>query len=311
METNNFKERLERYLKGQSSRKDKSLVEAWYKSYQDKEKQFDQTETDHIGREMREKINASIVQTPVFRMPVFRIAASFLIAGCIAVLIWGITRHATVQTEFLTIKTGTNDIKQLTLADSSVVWINSASVLQVPASFQGKLREVKLLKGEAFFNVKHDETHPFIVRVMGFNVQVMGTSFNIKAYSELKTINIAVATGKVGITHTGDKVQFLLPGKLLSYNTTNGRYSHNSINIDKIQSWKSGLTYLNQADFNEVALVVRNIYGLTLKSGSSKISNYRFTLTIQHNSSPDQMLKVISQIHNTQFRKEGNSVIFY
>ena len=311
METNKFKERLERYLKGQSSQKDKSLVEAWYKSYQDKEKQLDKRDADHIGHEMREKINASIVQTPVFRLPVLRIAASFLIAGGIALLIWGITRHTKVQTEFLTIKTGTNDIKQLTLADSSVVWINSASVLQVPALFQGKLREVKLLKGEAFFNVKHDSTHPFIVRVKGFNVQVMGTSFNIKAYGELKAIDIAVAIGKVGVTHTGDKMQFLLPGNLLSYNSTNGRFSHSSIDVDKIQSWKSGLTYLNQADFNEVALIVKNIFGLTLKTGSSKVNNYRFTLTIQHNSSPEQMLKVISQIHNTQFRKEGNLVILY
>jgi len=311
METNKFKERLERYLKGQSSQKDKSLVEAWYKSYQDKEKQLDKREADRIGYEMREKINASIAQTPVFRLPALRVAASFLIAGGIALLIWGVTRHAKVQTEFLTIKTGTNDIKQLTLADSSVVWVNSASVLQVPASFQGKLREVKLLKGEAFFDVKHDSIHPFIVRVKGFNVQVMGTSFNIKAYSELKIIDIAVATGKVGVGHTGDKMQFLLPGKLLSYNTGSGRFSHSSIDVDKIQSWKSGLTYLQQADFNEVALVVKNIFGFTLKAGSGKISNYRFTLTIQHNSSPDQMLKVISQIHNTQFRKEGNSVILY
>jgi ferric-dicitrate binding protein FerR (iron transport regulator) len=311
METNKFKERLERYLKGQSSQKNKSLVEAWYKSYQDKEKQLDKREADRIGYEMREKINASIAQTPVFRLPALRVAASFLIAGGIALLIWGVTRHAKVQTEFLTIKTGTNDIKQLTLADSSVVWVNSASVLQVPASFQGKLREVKLLKGEAFFDVKHDSIHPFIVRVKGFNVQVMGTSFNIKAYSELKTIDIAVATGKVGVGHTGDKMQFLLPGKLLSYNTGNGQFSHSSIDVDKIRSWKSGLTYLQQADFNEVALVVKNIFGLTLKAGSGKISNYRFTLTIQHNSSPDQMLKVISQIHNTQFRKEGNSVILY
>ncbi len=311
METNKFKERLERYLKGQSSQKDKSLVEAWYKSYQDKEKQLDQREADHIGHEMREKINASITKTPVFRLPALRIAASFLIAGGIALLIWGVTRHAKVQTELLTIKTGTNEIKQLTLADSSVVWVNSASVLQVPASFQGKLREVKLLKGEAFFDVKHDSTHPFIVRVKGFNVQVMGTSFNVKAYGELKVIDIAVATGKVGVTHAGDKTQFLLPGNLLSFNTNSGRFSHTYIDVDKIQSWKSGLTYLNQADFNEVALVVKNIFGLTLKTGNSKVNNYRFTLTIQHNSSPEQMLKVISQIHNTQFRKEGNTVILY
>lgn len=311
METNKFKERLQHYLKGQSSRKEKALVEAWYKSYQDKEKKLNDHEADRIGNELRAKINASTTETPVFRLSAFHIAASLFIAAGLALLIWGINRQPKDRTEYLTIKTGTNDIKQLTLADSSVVWVNSASVVQVPATFQGKLREVKLLEGEAFFDVKHDILHPFVVRVKGLNVQVMGTSFNIKAYKVLNTIDVAVATGKVGVTPNGGKVQMLLPGDLLSYNQEKTGFMKKHINPDKIQSWESGTIYLNQADFSELALSIKNIFGITLKAGNNKVSTYRFTLTIQHNSSQEQVLKIISHIHNTQYRKEGSSVVLF
>ncbi len=311
METNRFKERLQRYLKGQSSQKEKALIDAWYNSYQDKEKQLDGHDAERIGRELRDKINASTAQKPVFRLSAFQIAASLFIASGLSLLIWVVTHRVKDHTECLTIKTGTNDIKQLTLADSSVVWVNSASVLQVPASFQGKLREVKLIEGEAFFNVKHDTAHPFIVKVKGLNVQVMGTSFNIRAYKGLTKVDVAVATGKVGVTKNDGKAQMLLPGDLLSYNPIRTDFVKSRIDPGKVQSWKSGTTYLDQVDFNELALAMKNIFGVTIKAGRNNVSNYRFTLTIQNNSSQERILKIISQIHNTQYRKEGNSVVLY
>jgi transmembrane sensor len=244
-------------------------------------------------------------------MPVLRIAASLLVGIGLSVFLWNITRNRKIPVEYITIKTGTNDIKQVTLPDSSVVWVNSASVLQVPATFQGHQREVKLLEGEAFFDVKHDKVHPFVVHVKQLNVQVLGTSFNVQAYKGLNSIGVAVATGKVGVTRDGKTLQMLLPDNLLTYNSQTGAYFKKHIDASQIQAWRSGNSYLNQAGFNELALMVKNIFGITLKAGSSKVNAYRFTLSIKHNITSQQVLKIISQIHNTQYRKEGDSVILY
>jgi ferric-dicitrate binding protein FerR (iron transport regulator) len=197
------------------------------------------------------------------------------------------------------------------LADNSVIWLNADSRLQVPLLFKGHLREVKLLEGEAFFDVKRDPQHPFIVHINDLNVHVLGTSFNIRAYTALSTINVAVATGKVGVTKRSHLLKMLLPGQMLSYNTRLLKYQQESIDISQVQSWKTGYTYLNQAKFEELALVIKNTYGLILQAGNSKVSAYRFSLRVQHNLPSDQILKVISQIHNTHYRKEGNKVILY
>jgi transmembrane sensor len=261
---------------------------------------------------MQARINAATNKpVSVITFPFIRIAASLLLAGSIVLLIRWHMRNEDRPVEYLTIKTGTNDIKRLMLSDSSVVWLNSASVLQVPVSFHGKQRESKLLEGEAFFDVKHDAGHPFIVHVKNLSVQVMGTSFNIKTYKGLNTTEVTVATGKVGVIKSGKVLQMLLPGQLLSYNNNKGSYTEKYVNADQVQGWRSGNTYLNQAGFDELALAVKNIFGLTLKAGNSRVGSYRFSLSMRHNLLPVEALKIISQIHNTHYRKEGDVIILY
>ena len=310
METNKFKQYLQRYLKGQSDRKEKALIEAWYKSYQHEEKSLDEVEAARIEQQMQARINTAINKPTIIVFPVIRIAASLLLVGGLALLIWAHLHRRNDNTDYLTIKTGTNDIKEVTLSDSSKVWVNSASVLQVPASFNGKLREIKLLEGEAFFEVKHDATHPFIVHVKNLDVQVLGTSFNIKAYKGSKTINVAVASGKVGVTKSGKVLRMLLSNQLLGYDSK-GHYIEKNVNSSQLQEWRSGNTYLEQESFDELALTVKNIFGLTLKAGNTTVSAYRFSLGIPRNISADEVLKIINQIHNTRYRKEGNVVILY
>ena len=72
------------------------------------------------------------------------------------------------------------------LADGTQVWLNAASTLQYPASFNGSDRTVTLT-GEAYFEVAQDASKPFFVKVNGMTVQVLGTHFNVNAYPDEKT----------------------------------------------------------------------------------------------------------------------------
>lgn len=70
---------------------------------------------------------------------------------------------------------------QIVLADNSKIWINSGSKVIYPRAFEGKYREI-YVEGEVYLNVTHDTSKPFIVNTSGFEVRVLGTSFNISAY---------------------------------------------------------------------------------------------------------------------------------
>jgi transmembrane sensor len=88
----------------------------------------------------------------------------------------------------------------LTLPDGSKVWLNAGTVFRYPKTFTGKIRAVELLEGRAFFDIKHQTDHPFIVKTKSINITVLGTSFDVRSYKKEGTTCVSVVTGKVGIT---------------------------------------------------------------------------------------------------------------
>ena len=103
----------------------------------------------------------------------------------------------------------TNKTAVTTLTDGSVVTLNKNSTLKYPAAFDGTTRNVRLT-GEAFFNIKHDKSKPFIIQVNDVRVTVLGTSFNVK--SSANSTEVIVETGKVSVTR-GQQVLTVLPGE--------------------------------------------------------------------------------------------------
>ena len=98
------------------------------------------------------------------------------------------------------VKTGTAQRKTVQLPDGTQVWLSPSTLLEYPAAFKGGTREVKL-SGEAFFEVAHDSSHPFIISSDGIQTKVLGTSFNIQAYHNQKKIAVMVVTGRVKISN--------------------------------------------------------------------------------------------------------------
>jgi transmembrane sensor len=302
---------LQRYREGKANETESALVEAWYKSYDADEQHLGDEEAANLRENMGRNIKAATLKRSIY-FPVFRIAASLAIVSAIGFFAWKFTRSKTSNAQnYTTVITGTKGLKQLTLPDGTVVWLNAASRIKVPAVFTGKLREVVLEEGEAFFEVKHNQQHPFIVYASPINVRVLGTSFNVRAYKKMQTISVSVATGKVGVMGKSKTMAMLLPGQQLNYNVLDGKTEQKTIDADKVQSWKQGSTYLSQASFKELSIIVKNIYGLTLKAGNKKIENYRFSLRLIHNLPTPQVLDLISQLHHTHFRKEGGDVTLY
>lgn len=309
MDKYKFRKLLKRYQDGSANETEKALVEAWYQSYPD--------ENMVTGTDARHRIFSAVnaATKPPIQLPrrqvwqYFSVAAAVLLVSAIGFIFY-LRSTAPQPPVYATLQTHTGEIKRITLDDSSVVWLNASSRIRYPQQFNGKLRELYLDNGEAFFEIKHKTTVPFIVHVQKLEVQVLGTSFNINAYSNADKVKVMVATGKVGVSTKGKPTEFLTPGQQLTYNNIQG-FMRETVDTQTSQSWKSGYTYLNQAPFTELAGVIKNQLGVTLKAGSRKVSRYRFTIRIQQNLPLDQTLQMITQIHNTHYRKEGDEIIIY
>lgn len=103
----------------------------------------------------------------------------------------------------------------------------------------------------------------------------------------------------------------LTPGQELTYLRKQGSFTQKEINIEQNQSWKDGDTYLSQANFDELALSFKNLFGLTLKAATPQVKAYQFTIRIHRGLPAGEALKAVSIMHNTHFRKEGNVVLLY
>ncbi|RZL47967.1 MAG: anti-sigma factor, partial [Pedobacter sp.] len=128
----------------------------------------------------------------------FKIAAAILIIGLIGIIYQsyynkGANEPITVAQVF---KTKAGERKRITLPDGTTVLLNAKSSLSVGKDFNGKLREV-ILTGEAFFDVEHNKEKPFQVHTADFNINVLGTSFNVKAYPDETTSEATLINGLI------------------------------------------------------------------------------------------------------------------
>jgi len=160
------------------------------------------------------------------------------------------------QITWKTISADAGKVIALNLPDGSNVWLNAGSKLSYPNHFNSQhLRNVRL-SGEAYFEVKHDKRHPFVVESDSIKTTVYGTGFNVRAYPNESDVAIAVSSGKVGVNtknalRSPDPI-FLLASDRLIYHKTNKAFTRSKTAINDINGWQKGLIVFEQSPIKEV-----------------------------------------------------------
>ena len=125
----------------------------------------------------------------------------------------------------------------LTLEDGTVVQVNSASQLLFPSRFKSGIRKVRLT-GEAYFQVKADKEHPFIVQLdEAVSVQVTGTTFNVKAYEEENEIRVVLVEGSIDMLKGNNLLASVLPGQLFVYRKDTQEYHIEDTEVAEATDW--------------------------------------------------------------------------
>lgn len=169
---------------------------------------------------------------------------------------------------------------EILLADGTQVNLNAGSRLIYPDVFHGKNREV-FLSGEAFFHVKSDESHPFIVQTSDFRVKAVGTQFNVCAYPVDRICEMVLAEGKIILEQNNASVFTagtpVLPGHLTSYDRVAREIKMVPVNVENYILWKEGVLKFESTDLSRVVKRMERFYNIRIHfrdplDGTIKIS---------------------------------------
>ncbi len=198
------------------------------------------------------------------------------------------------------------------LADGTKVWINSGSRLVYPVNFDREKREV-FLDGEAYFDVSKNPQRPFIVRTNKFNVQVLGTQFNVQSYDAEKTYNTVLIRGKVSLSKNQRffaKQIILVPNQMAVVAENGNRIDVHSVNARDYVSWVQG--YVNFTDERTDLLLkkISRYYNVKIDlSNCSTDSHISGKLDLKDD--PDRVIEGIATIAKLKYIKEGGKYAFY
>ncbi|WPU98789.1 FecR domain-containing protein [Mucilaginibacter sp. cycad4] len=191
-----------------------------------------------------------------------------------------------------------------TLPDGSVVTLNSHSTLIYPKKFTGKIRPVTML-GEAFFKVTPDKTKPFIIRVNGVTVRVVGTSFNVKSRNG-KT-QVIVETGIVNVSEQTKNVN-LNPGEKVLVTKKDGLLAKESIKGRLYNYYATHELVCDETPLYELVSSLNEIYGAHIVIGNKAIANLPIT-TVFKDQSLDQVLLVISETFKIKVERGKKGIV--
>lgn len=210
-------------------------------------------------------------------------------------------------TQFVTLSTPRAGRYAVTLSDGTNVWLNAESELVYPIRFDKNERNV-YVKGEAYFEVAHDQNRPFIAHTNKQDIRVLGTKFNIYAYDEEAVQRTTLVQGAVIVQNNNLQQSFRLKPGQQAVNEANDL---SILEVDTLEyvSWKDDVMILNSYDLPEILRQLERWYDVEFGEIPSGIKPVRVFGMIHRNVPLNDVLKTLSDNYNAvQFKVNGRRI---
>ncbi len=166
--------------------------------------------------------------------------------------------------------------------DGTKAYINSESRLNYPEKFRLTSRKIDF-EGEAYFVVEKNPHRPFIVDVSGLKVEVLGTSFNIKAYPQKDDIVVQLDEGSISLSTDKKEIIKLKPGYEAIYNKTSKSIQvTETILAETKTAWKNNVISFRNTPMSEVMETLARWYDVSFEVEDPRVYNYSYTLTTEN-----------------------------
>jgi len=314
-----------RLLSGEATVGEKAEIEEWLKLSAENKKIYNDlreiwlstgTETNadnyHLNEAIR-KFRAQINQGKQVQKRLIDLS-SVLKYAAIAILILSLplsyyfgTRTIPVKSTMTTISCAYGDRSTIVLPDSSIVKLNSGSKLSFNPDFNQKTRNV-ILDGEAFFSISKDKAHPFHVTTPEIDIEVLGTEFNVKAYSNENSVSTTLVEGSLHITSKLQNIR-IRPSQKIIFNKESQKMVTQELNDTSPDTeWKEGRLIFRNESLAELKPMLERWFDVDIILADEMVKQRRFTGILERES----ILEAVSYFDLSKYVKckiQGNKII--
>lgn len=293
------KEKVIRYIRGESSGEERSQVVKWIdadpenmREYMALHKLYDMTvwqaDLSRKHTQRKDPVHRIITGRRVV-YEVLKIAAVLIVAFLIFRNYYGGPTEIEPVQQTLRVPPGQR--AEITLADGTNVWLNANTTFIFSTRFNSATREVSLT-GEGYFDVAQDSLHPFVVKTGQHDVKVWGTEFNLLAYPDKNVFDLSLLEGKVELLRQGAAQGVMLePGQRI-FRGDNQLYS-STIEHMSYFLWKEGIISFDDEPFAEMVKKLELYFDLQIEVANDEIMKYRCTGKFRSKDGVEHILKVL------------------
>lgn len=209
----------------------------------------------------------------------------------------------TIINQMVTTENKTN----ITLPDGTVVSLNNNSKLSYPAQFEEKKRLVKL-EGEAFFEVKHNESVPFFVETDGMIVKVLGTEFDVRSYPEEAYVETILLSGKVevNLVRNNDIVK-LSPHQKVFIDKQTGNHHIETVDASEYTLWKNDRLIMNNEELGTILRKIERWYNVEISYSNNLPLKSKFSITIT-DEPKEEIFRLLSIVASIKYKIDNEKI---
>ncbi|MEP7251858.1 MAG: FecR domain-containing protein [Ginsengibacter sp.] len=322
MDKNYFLKLLRKYLDGKSTNEESAFIEKYYNLFQQEPDVLDILNPDEkkaFRNNLKDDIHSAIIanspEPEKVRSPYnlfFKLAAAAVIVMAMLSTVYFFTGNSVKKVDEPAEKTIVLENKKnrvIFLPDGSTVILSYGSKLNYPSTFDGLHTREVYLEGQAFFDIKHNESRPFIVHTGTILTKVLGTAFNIKAYPGEDDITVTVTRGRVSVNEKDKLLGIITPNQQITYAKSKVKSSIGSVKNESYLAWKQEDLLIDNLTISEAAKLIEDRYRVKIAISDPEIESLRFTTTFSKDETLDQTLSSICVFNGLNYTYNKSKTI--
>lgn len=307
---------LIRYFLKQASEEEKEAIRQWIESCEDNRKSFIRERIRFDASVLADETAVKLATKPALDKrfllhPVLswslKVAASILfLLG--SFYLYDNHRTAQLAQTFQCIYVPAGNRTNIQLPDGTNVWLNANTSLRYPMAFSKTSREIQL-DGEGYFEVAKDKK-PFIVKTNKYDVEVLGTVFNVEAYKDKPDFRTILYEGKVKLYNAKcPKAVYLSPGQTAEL--TGERLQVLSTTDPNSYRWKDGLIYIEDKSFNAIMGLFEKFYDVRIVVNNKGVKDLGYRGKLRISDGVDHALRVLQNDFPFKYKRDEEKNIIY